>query len=248
MRGLMSVHVLCAFAVIIFVSWLAVRIGLHPRPFGPDTDTYIDAMNRMVYWDIIWQRSGELYLHSGLNSHFALFSTISLVFGIHPYYVAHFIMRFLGVALTSMVAYRTGKAWIDGSHDGISYYGLALSVLVPLGMTFWNSIYTGYFFWLRTNEAKAYCQLILLPLALSVCGEMFMEEGDRLILWKKQMAIGLAAVPIATSSMTAYLLLLFIHMVGLIVHDRFRRTKETVLSALSCMLPNICYLALYIIL
>lgn len=240
--------IICTLGAVAFISWLALRIGFHPRPFGADTDTYIDAMNKMVYQDIIWQRAGELYTHSGLNSHFSLFATISMITGIHPYYVAHYNMRFLGVALISMVAYRTGKMLLDRSKEDISVYGLAMSVLVPLGLTFCDSIYTGYFFWMRTNEAKAYCQLILLPLAFSVCVETFLEGCERSVLWKKQISIGLAAVPIATSSMTAYLLLIAMNMIGLIVHDRFRVFKKTVLYALMSMLPNICYLLLYIVL
>ena len=240
--------ILGTMGVIVFISWLALRIGIHPRPFGADTNTYIDAMNKMVYQDIIWQRAGELYFHSGLNSHFGFFATLSMITGIHPYYVAHYFMRFIGVALTSMVAYRTGKVLLDRSNDGISGYGLALSVLVPLGLAFWSSIYTGYFFWMRTNEAKAYCQMILLPLAFSVCAETFLEDGERSVLWKKQMAIGLAAVPIATSSMTAYLLLIALNMIGLIARDRIRDIRPTVLRAIMCMLPNLCYLLLYIIL
>lgn len=242
-----AMQILLVVAAVILIAWLCALIGLHARPnYIADGFTYTNEMNEMVFQDRIFEDGGTLKIHHAFNSIFALFATPCLLTGIRPFYMSLFMMRFLAVCLTSVVAYCTGKALLDRNKEGVSWYALALSVIVPFAMMFWSSMYTGEFFYMRSNEAKAYCQLVMLPLAFMVSVEMFTDGADRDVLWKKQFAIGLAAIPIAQSSMTAYLLTIIVTAAGLLVHDRFRQSKGTLLRALPCIVPNCIYLLLYL--
>ena len=226
------------------VVYMCILVGLHPRYYHDD-GYYINWMNLMVYRDSIFVNDGALYYHSGFNSFFGLFATLCLVTGISPFYMALFTVRFLCVALTAMVACYTGQVFFRRSGRRAGAYALALSVLVPLSMLCWSSMYTGQFFWLRSNESKAYCLTVLLPLAFAVCAEPFATKGNRDVTWKKQLAIGLAATPVAASSMMAYPLMIVIGTSALLVYDRFCRARRTILWALACIAPNLVYMLLY---
>lgn len=239
----LSFFALCSVA---FITWLCVLVGLHARPYAAD-GYYIEHMNQMVNHDVIMHNGGALDYHRGFNSFYGLFAMPCLITGIRPFYVALYTMRFLGVILTSVIAYRTGKTLFDGKRRGVSGYALALSMIVPLAMMFWPSMYTGDFFYMRTNESKAYCQLVLLPLAFFVCAEQFLKGADRTTLWEKQCAIGLAAIPVAASALTSYILLIIICTAALLAYDRFRNAKTTLIHAFACIAPNMIYLILQIL-
>ena len=84
---------LLAFTAI-FLAWLCLRVAFHPRPYGADTNYYISVMNDMVYRDFIYQKSGMVDVHHGLNSLFAFFGTASLITGLPPFYLELHTMRF----------------------------------------------------------------------------------------------------------------------------------------------------------
>lgn len=243
----LSTRLICfAVLVVVLTTGLSLLVWLHPRDYHDDGFFYIDQMNKMVYHDVIWHFNGALDYRHGFNSFFSLFATPCLFIDITPFYMSVFLMRFLGVILTSMVVYQTGKTFYDRGRRGLSEFGLMLSTIVPLAMMFWTSMYIAHFFWLRTNEAKAYCSLFLLPLAFSVMVGMNFIEADRSVLWKKQLAIGLSAIPIASSSMLAYPVLIIVGTVALLANDRFRNAKRTFLSALMCVVPNVVYIIIII--
>lgn len=226
------------------VACLCLVVGLHPR-YYQDDGYYINWMNLMVYRDTIFVSDGALYYHSGFNGFFGLFSTLCLVTGISPFYMALFTMRFLCVALTAVVACYTGQVFIGGSKRRASAWALALAVLVPLSMMCWSSMYTGMFLWMRSNESKAYCLTVLLPLAFAVCAELFVTKVSPVVTWKKQLAIGLAAVPVAASAMMAYPVLIIVFASALLVYDRFQHARRTILRALACIAPNLVYMLMY---
>ena len=225
--------------------FLCMEIAFHARPYGHDTNYYIAVINDMVYHDIICIDSGALDVHHGLTNIFALFGISSWFTGIRPYYVALHTMRYIGVILTAFVAYSAGKMLSANQEEGISWMGIGTAFFTLLFFSFWSSMYGGAFFWQRTNEAKAYCQLVLFPIAFIVMIQMFQNREERKTLWRKQMLVGFSAIPIAVSSMSAYPFFILIGMAALLAYDRLKKAKATIGYSMMCVLPNLIYLVLY---
>lgn len=234
-----------AIVLIITVS-LTLLIASRPRPYGADTVGYINPMNWMVYDDSIFIQ-GSVNFHHGLNSIFALFTIPAIITGIRPIYLAEFTMREVSIILTISIAYRTGRVAFKDYKNDISYYGLALSVIVMDILMMWESPYISQFFYRRSNEAKAFCQFVLLPLAFSVWIQLFQNNENDKHLWAEQFLLGFAAIPVATSSMTVYPIMTIIATAGLLVCNRLKRIKTILLKSFLCILPNLLYMGLYII-
>ena len=233
-------------ALIGLTLFLCAEIAFHARPYGADTNSYIAAINQMVYDDVICIDRGALNVHHGLTNIFALFGISSLITGVRPYYVALHTMRYVGVIVTAIAAYNAGKTLISKDQkENVSWTGIGTALLTLLIFSCWSSMYGGAFFWQRTNEAKAYCQLVLFPIAFIVTIQMFQNKEKRNILWKKQLLIGFSAVPISVSSMSAYPIFMLICMVALLIYDRFKIVKATIGYSVLCVLPNLIYLVLY---
>ncbi len=234
------------FAVaVIVVGFLCIYIGGRPRDSGVDSIQYIHQMNKMVYHGTLWNEGDELEIHQGLNSFYTLFAILSWITGIKPIYMNHFTMRFIGVIICSIVAYRYGRIAF-GEKAGV--YPLIVSFMVPLAMIVWDTPYAlGTFFSSRTNESKAFCQILLFPLAVSIFWEILKENQDRKILWIEEIVVGLSAVPIASSSLTIYPVIVFAGAMAVIVYDRFKGFCKTVLLSCACVLPNILYLVFYVL-
>lgn len=230
----------------IVILFLACFIALHPLAYGVDTNYYISSMNLMIYNDNLWTKGG-LNFHNGMNSLFSLLALPSLIAGIPPYYVSVFLMRILLVFLTSMTAYYTAKVVFDRENHGISWAGLFAAVLLPIFLVFWNSPYQATFFIRRSNEAKAYGQFILLPIGFAVFLEMLRGDAERRTGWYKQLAVGLAAIAVSASSMTAYLFLLAMGTAAILAHDCFKGAGKTLGFAGLCALPNLLYLIAYVL-
>ncbi len=232
-------------AAIVLILGLASFIALHVPFYGRDTGFYITYMNDFYYDDAMYVNAGVLNLHYGMSSMFCLFTVPSLLTGIKPYYISLFTVRIVGVCLSSLVLYRMGKTVFQKGEDSFSWPALCLSVLVPVFLMNWGSSYTAEFYYWRINEAKGYCQFMLLPLSVSVFLAMFRKDADRKRLWKEQLMIGLAAVPVSASSLTAYLFLLLMGTLALLAFDKLKNGGRTVGHAFLCALPNLLYLAVY---
>lgn len=231
----------------VMVLGLAAYIALHVPFYGADTVGYITTMNNAYYQDTMWIESGGLSVHHGLCSMFHFFTMSSLITGIKPYYISLFSVRIIGICLFSFILYRTGVIIFKKDKKHICRAAAVLAVLAPTLLMFWGSNYTAEFFYWRINEAKGYCQFVLMPLGFSVFLEMFKESTNRKELWKKQFLVALAAIPISTSSMTPYIFLVLIGTVALLAYERLKGGWRTIGSATICALPNVFYLILYIL-
>ena len=244
-RNLSPAQSICGILAIAVNIFLCLYIGCRPRPNGFDTIQYIQRMNEMVYRGYLWNNGNALEIHQGLNSFYSLFAVLSWMTGIKPLYINSFTMRFLGIIFTSMIAYRFG--WIAFGKKN-NTYPMLIAIIVPLTMMVWKTDYaTGRFFYERTNESKAFCQLFLFPLSVSLVFQMFLEENNRKLIWKEQIAVGLSAVPIAVSSLSIYPVIIFAGMAGLLVYDRFKGVIRTIYAAFLCVLPNLLYLCFYVL-
>lgn len=244
-RNLSIAQIICGILAIAVNIFLCLYIGCRPRPNGYDTIQYIQRMNEMVYRGYLWNNGNALEIHQGLNSFYSLFAVLSWMTGIKPLYISCFTMRFLGIIFTSMLSYRFG--WIAFGKKN-NTYPILVAIIVPLAMMIWKTDYaTGRFFYERTNESKAFCQLFLFPLSVSLVFQMFLEENNRKLIWKEQIAVGLSAVPIAVSSLSIYPVIIFAGMVGLLVNDRFKGAIRTIYAAFLCVFPNLLYLGFYVL-
>jgi len=146
-----------------------------------------------------------------------------------------------------MVLYRAGEIVFRRAGGRICWPALTLSVLVPLLLMCWGSKYTAEFYYWRINEAKGYCQFILLPLGFTVFLDMLKNPSRRKKLWKEQLLVGVAAVAVSASALVSYLFLLMMGTAALLARDRFRNGLKTLGRSAVCALPNLVYLAIYIL-
>lgn len=226
---------------------LAFYISLHVPFYGADTVKYITTMNESLYRDSIWVTAGSLHFHFGMCSMFHMFTISSLLTGIRPYYISLFTIRTIGICMSSLIIYRTGRIIFGKNDQRYSWPALILSVIVPYFLMFWGSMYTAEFFYWRINEAKGFCQFILLPLGFSVFLSMFKKNTNRKTLWKQQLLVGIAAVPVSSSALTPYMFLVFLSTVALLIFDKLQNGWKTIGYAVICVLPNVIYLIVYIL-
>ena len=238
-------QVIAAAAAIAVTLFLCAIAAYHPRSYGYDTNYYISIVNDMIYRDVICITDGALDVHHGLTNLFAMLGMASWLTGISPFYLEMHSMRYFGVILTALAACNAGRCLFHEENSRISIAGSAMAILVPIIFSFWGSMYGGAFFWQRTNEAKAICQLALFPLAFTVIIQLFQNHDERKKRWWEQAVIGLSAVPISVSSIFVYPALILIGMIGLLAHDRFRNFRSSVGYSVLCVLPNLIYLVVY---
>ena len=230
--------------IVISVVFLCIFIPLHSPAYGQDINTYINSMNQMYYEDVMWVHEGRLNIHNGSNSIFAFMTIPSLLFGVRPYYISLITMRSLLVILTIMIAYRSGKIAFNDYDQDFSGAGIAVALLAEVFLMCWNSMYQPHFFFRRSNEAKAFCQFVLFPLAVSVFLQMCKTE-NRKTLWIEQFIVGLSAIAISMSSLIGYPFLVAIGLAVLLAIDKCRKPAGTIGPAIICALPNLVYYAFF---
>lgn len=215
--------------------------------YGADTVSYISKMNNYFYKDTLDVYSGSLSFHNGMCSMFEFFTVPALLTGLRPYYLSLFTVRIVGICLFSLILYRTGKIIFSKENHIFCFPAAVLSVLAPYLLMFWGSNYTAEFFYWRINEAKGFCQFVLLPISFSVFIEMFKDGANRKPLWKQQHLVGAAAIAVSASSLTPYLFLLLMGTFSVLAYDRLKKGWDTVGHAILCALPNLAFLAVYVL-
>ena len=233
---------ICIAAIVVF--GLAVYISLHVPFYGQDTVTYISAMNESFYRDVMWI-STKSEFHYGMCSMFQFFTISSVLTGIRPYYISLFTVRIVGIGLFSMICYRMGSI-VFSKTDKFCWPAILLSVLVTFLLMLWGSMYTAEFFYWRINEAKGFCQFVLLPLGFSVFLNMFKSNVERKDLWLEQLLVGIGAVAVSASSLTPYLFLLLMGTFALLAYDKLKDGWKTIGHSVICAVPNLLYLIVYV--
>lgn len=231
----------------ILILGLAIYISLHVPFYGQDTRTYINTMNESYYRDSMWVGSGKLSFHYGMSSMYQFFTIPSLITGVKPYYISLFTVRIVGICLYALILYRMGAVIFRTNEVGFSSSALLLSVIGSYFLMFWGSNYTAEFFYWRMYEAKGFCQFVLLPLGFTLFLELFKKGADRKAIWKKQLLVGLSAVPVSASSLTAYLFLLFMGTAALLAFDKLKKGWTSIGYTTMCAIPNILYLIIYML-
>ena len=227
-----------------YIIYLCVFISMHQPAYGSDTDTYISIMNEMYYNDRIWIRDGFLDSHRGLNSLFGLLTLPSLILKIRPYYVSLFMIRILLVLLTGIATYRFGKAFFRD--EAFSFKALGVILICFFFLMNWNSQYQAHFFFRRSNEAKAYCHLVLFPFAGSIYLQMCdKNRADRRFLWLQQILTGSTAIAVSMSTLTTYPFLALIGMAAVLLYDKFKAVLGTLMYSFIAVLPNLIVAVMY---
>lgn len=215
--------------------------------YGADTVTYISKMNEFYYKDSLWVNSGNLSFHYGMCSMLEFFTAPTLLTGIKPYYLSIFTVRIVGICLFSLVLYRTGNIIFNKGDRVFCFPAAVLSVLAPYLLMFWGSNYTAEFFYWRINEAKGFCQFVLLPISFSIFIEMLKNSIGRKPLWKQQILVGFSSVAVSASSLTSYLFLLLMGTLAVLAYDKLKQGWRTIGYVILCSLPNMAYLSIYIL-
>ena len=244
LKGIERVGI-CIAAVLVW--GLAFFISLRIPWYGADTKAYISAMNESYYSDSMWVENGMLSFHYGMCSMFQLFTVSSLLTSIRPYYISLFTVRIVGICLFSLTAFKIGVVALKKNDRTIYWPAVVLSVICPYLLMFWGSMYTAEFFYWRINEAKGFCQFVLLPLGFSVFLGMFQEGTDRKPLWKKLMLIGLASVAVSASSLTPFIFLILLGAFALLAFDKLKGGWKTMGWTALCAIPNLVYLVVYVL-
>lgn len=245
LKGIERVGI-CISAVL--VLGLAFFISLRVPWYGADTVTYITTMNQNFYRDSMWVDKGALFFHFGMCSMFQLFTIPSLLTGIRPYYISLFTVRIVGICLFSLIVYRIGIGIFKRrSEKTICCPAVVLSVISPYLLMVWGSMYTAEFFYWRINEAKGFCQFVLLPLGFSVLLSMFKKDSDRITLWKLLLLVGLASVAVSASSLTPFMFLLLLGAFALLSYDKLKGGWRTIGWTALCAIPNLVYLVVYVL-
>lgn len=232
---------------VVLVLGLAFYISLRIPWYGADTVRYITAMDECYYKDAMWIEEGKLNFHFGMCSMFQLFTIPSLLTGIRPYYISLFTVRIVGICLFSLIVYRIGETVFRRKEKRFCWPATALSVISPYLLMFWGSMYTAEFFYWRINEAKGFCQFVLLPIGFSVLLEMFEKDINRRPLWKKQLLVGLASVAVSSSSLTPFIFLLLMGTLALLAYDKLKNGWRSIGWTAVCAIPNLVYLAIYVL-
>ena len=231
----------------ILVLGLAFYIALRIPWYGADTVRYITAMNECYYNDTMWIESGELNFHFGMCSMFQFFTIPSVISGIRPYYISLFTVRIVGVCLFSLIVYRTGTIVFKKTNKSICWSAVVLSVICPYLLMSWGSMYTAEFFYWRINEAKGFCQFVLLPIGFSIFLNMFKKEMNRNPMWKQMLLVGVASIAISSSSLTPFMFLLLLGCAALVLYDKLADGWRTIGWSAICAIPNLFYLLVYVL-
>lgn len=232
---------------VVTVLGLAFYIALRVPLYGDDTVTYITIMNQNYYRDSMWISAGTLNFHFGMCSMFQFFTIPSLLTGIRPYYISLFTVRIVGIVLFSMIVYRIGVIVFKRNEKSFCWHAVILAAISPYLLMFWGSMYTAEFFYWRINEAKGFCQFVLLPLGFSVFLSMFRTDVDRKPYWKEQFLVALSAVAVSSSSLTPFLFLLLMGVSALLAFDKLKNGWRTIGNTAICAIPNLIYLIVYIL-
>lgn len=234
---------IAAFLVLGLAFFIALRVPL----YGADTVRYITAMDECYYKDAMWIESGELNFHFGMCSMFQFFTIPSVLTRIKPYYISLFTVRIVGVCLFSLIVYRTGTIVFKKNSKTICWSAAVLSVICPYLLMIWGSMYTAEFFYWRINEAKGFCQFVLLPIGFLVFLNMFKKGINRNPMWKQMLLVGLASIAISSSSLTPFMFLLLLGCSALLLHDRLAGGWKTIRWSAICAIPNLFYLFVYVL-
>ncbi|MCR5098233.1 MAG: hypothetical protein K6B14_04720 [Lachnospiraceae bacterium] len=213
---------------------------------GWDTAFYMGNMNEAIYTDTMYYYNGnDGTLMKSLDFRYAL-SGFSMQFAIpcfllevSPTIMCYYGIRGLGAILALLIVYDFGMLLFE-KNESRAY--LLVTAFLAVNMFFFTYSATSLFFIRRMNEAKGYCANVVLPMVALLLFMIYKKFGRH--LWALLFVICLGSVGASMSSMMLVPALLGLGAVLLAINEKRLRP---VFYAIVCALPNLCYVALFIL-
>lgn len=221
------------------------------RSIGWDFAYYIGNMATSVSTDTMYLFDGSsgflrehMELRYALSSFYMNTAWISQMTGVPVLLLQKYVMGVLCVLLTNFIVYSFAMEVFVYDRGRA-----ALLVVITIVMTiFWNVYDTsGQFLMLRSYEAKAYCANVVLPMELYLLYRIWKDDKKRQN-WEELFLITFASIPVSMSSLLIVPALLVIMCLAHVLAGRLsgkRMEWPFVRGAACCLLPNVCYLAVY---
>ena len=221
---------------------------LMQRNIGWDFAYYIGNITTSVDTDTMYLYDGSsgllretMELRYALSSFYMNTAWISQLTRIPALLLQKYVTGVLCVLLANAVVYSFAMEVFRRDRKKSA----ALVTLTILLNLFWDVYDTaGQFLMLRGYEAKAYCACVVLPMILYLLYRIWRNDRDRGV-WAELFLTAFASVAVSMSSIVIAPVLITIM---LLAHMLVEKSRDLVLirRAVVCLLPNICYLIVYL--
>lgn len=239
------------FVMVAAIACECLTAILLQRNVGWDFAYYIGNIATSVSTDTMYLFDGSsgllrkhMELRYALSAFYMNTAWISQMTAIPVLLLQKYVMGILCVLLTNLIVYSFAMEIL--SHDRSR---AALLVTLTIVMTLFWDVYdtSGQFLMLRSYEAKAYCANIVLPMALYLLFRIWKDDKKRQN-WEELFLVAFASIAVSMSSLLLVpALLVIMCLAHLLVNLMAGRRMEWtfVRRAVCCLVPNICYLAVY---
>lgn len=224
-----------------------VSAVLLQRSIGWDFAYYIGNMTTSVATDTMYLYDGSsgvlrdtIELRYALSSFYMNTAWISQLTGVSALLLQKYVTGVLCVLLANAVAYSFAMEVFKGDRKKS-----AILVTITILLTICWDVYdtSAQFLLLRGYEAKAYCANVVLPMVVFLLYRIWQQASDRK-LWTELFLVSAASVPVSMSSVVLVPALLVLMVAAHFFTER-RWNLAVFGRAVCCLLPNICYLAVY---
>lgn len=245
-RPALSVRLLFALMVTA-VLCECVSAVLMQRNIGWDFAYYIGNMATSVETDTMYLYDGSsgllrshLELRYALSSFYMNTAWISQMTGISALVLQKYMVGVLCVLLTNAVVYSFAMEVFQRDRKKT-----AMLVTITVILTIFWDVYdtAAQFLMLRNYEAKAYCANVILPMVCYLLYRIWKNSEDRKT-WIELFLVSFASVAVSMSSLVLVPALTALMLLAHLIVER-RWDASLILRGILCMMPNVCYFAVY---
>ncbi len=235
---LMAAAVVCECAAAVLMQ----------RNIGWDFAYYIGNMTTSAATDTMYLYDGSsgllrkhIELRYALSAFYMNTAWISQMTGISALVLQKYVMGVLCVLLTNAVVYSFAMEVFRQDKKKTAML-VTLTVILTI---FWDVYDTSaQFLMLRSYEAKAYCANVVLPMVLFLLYRIWKDDSD-VRSWAELFLTAAASVAVSMSSLVLVPVLIGIMLLAHMLAAR-RFNWILIRRALYCVLPNLCYLLVYL--
>ncbi len=218
------------------------------RNIGWDFAYYIGNMTTSVATDTMYVYDGSsglmrghLELRYALSSFYMNTAWISQITGISALVLQKYVAGILCVLLTNAVVYSFA---MEVFHQDLKKTAVLVTITIVLTI-FWDVYDTAaQFLLLRNYEAKAYCANVVLPMTGYLLYRLW-KNSRAIQNWAELFLVAFASVAVSMSSLVLVPALIGIMLLAQLFVER-QWDGALVLKGIVCMMPNVCYLVVYL--
>lgn len=220
---------------------------LMQRNIGWDFAYYIGNMTTSVATDTMYLYDGSsgllrshLELRYALSSFYMNTAWISQLTGISALVLQKYMVGVLCVLLTNAVVYSFAMEVFKKDRKKT-----AILVTITVILTIFWDVYdtAAQFLMLRNYEAKAYCANVILPMVCFLLYRIWKNSGNKKN-WVELFLVSFASVAVSMSSLILVPALIVLMLLAHLIVER-RWDTSLILRGILCMMPNVCYFAVY---